>query len=220
MVHLLFGGTKTKPQRFKIYRIYISNLNGTNKCDFVALQQDIIYQDTVRSMVHGIYLRKKIYVWAIPMNVKSPFYCWVNVAGKIFNNKILQINQGITILETKFEWTILSKDIDDNNSTDITLTIISMFTQETSKNISDLWRLDVLSITDLIKSITKEVHQVQGGISWNKDLFKKQNPQRKSMKFFYLKKRIIYLYDNRDIAEKRLKSSLQRDCDKKIYLNY
>ena len=26
------------------------------------------------------------------------------------------------------------------------------------------------------------------------------------------------LQDNRDIAEKRLKSSLQRDCDKKIYL--
>ena len=37
MVHLLFGGTKTKPQRHKTCRIYIGNLDGTYKCDFVAL---------------------------------------------------------------------------------------------------------------------------------------------------------------------------------------
>jgi len=61
--------------------------------------------------------------------------------------------------------TILSKDIDDNSSIDITLTIISMFIQEASKNISDLWRLDVLGITDPIKSITKEVHQAEIKIS-------------------------------------------------------
>ena len=59
-----------------------------------------------------------------------------NVVGKIFTNKVLQINQGIMALETKLGWTILSKDIDDNRSTDTTLTIISMFTQEA--NITDL----------------------------------------------------------------------------------
>ena len=45
MVHLLFGGTKTKPQRHKRYRIHIGNLEGTYKCDFIALQQDTICQD-------------------------------------------------------------------------------------------------------------------------------------------------------------------------------
>ena len=39
--------------------------DGTYKCNFVALQQNIIYQDVpVRSMVHGwIYLKERIYTF-------------------------------------------------------------------------------------------------------------------------------------------------------------
>ena len=82
-----------------------------------------------------------------------------DVVGKIFTGKVLQINQGIIALETKLGWTILGRNIDNDSGTDTTLTIMSMFTQEA--NISDLWRLDVLGITDPIESVTKEARQAE-----------------------------------------------------------
>ena len=39
-----------------------------------------------------------------------------------------------------------------------------MFTQEA--NISDLWRLDILDITDPIERVTKETHQAEIKISF------------------------------------------------------
>lgn len=45
IIHLLFGGAKTKPQRHKACRIYIGNVHGTYACDFIALQQETICQN-------------------------------------------------------------------------------------------------------------------------------------------------------------------------------
>lgn len=38
MVHLLFGGAKTKPLKHKAYRICVDHLQGSYKCNFVAFQ--------------------------------------------------------------------------------------------------------------------------------------------------------------------------------------
>ena len=163
MVHLLFGGTKTKPQRHKTCRIYIGNLDGTYKCDFVALQQNIICQDApcnIDDTWMNVLEKKNIRLSDTGERQESiSLLIGADVAGKIVTGKILQINQGITALETKLGWTILGRNIDDDSGTDTTLTIMSMFTQET--NISDLWRLDVLGITDPIESVTKEARQAE-----------------------------------------------------------
>ncbi|XP_077263731.1 uncharacterized protein LOC143898261 [Temnothorax americanus] len=45
IVHLLFGGVKTKPQQHKGYRIRLSSLDGSYACNFVALGQETICQD-------------------------------------------------------------------------------------------------------------------------------------------------------------------------------
>lgn len=48
MVHLLFGGTETKPQNHKACRIYVDSLDGKYRCNFVAFQENIIYDDAPR----------------------------------------------------------------------------------------------------------------------------------------------------------------------------
>lgn len=64
-----------------------------------------------------------------------------------------------TALETELGWTILGKDLDDSDRTDTALMIVSMFVQEA--NVSGLWKLDTLSITDLIENITKKARQAE-----------------------------------------------------------
>ena len=91
------------------------------------------------------------------------------------------------------------------------LRIISMFTQE--DNISDLWRLDVFGYYG---SYYKRVLQAELKISFQ-ETTRIQDKDRYEVLLSW-KKNHPSLQDNRDIAKKKLKSSLQRDCDKKIYL--
>lgn len=46
MVHLLFGGSKTKPQDHKAYRIHVSDLQETYKCNFIIFSEDVICHET------------------------------------------------------------------------------------------------------------------------------------------------------------------------------
>ncbi|XP_018402106.1 PREDICTED: uncharacterized protein LOC108779233 [Cyphomyrmex costatus] len=172
MIHLLFGGSKTKPQRHKACRIYVTNLDGTYKCDFVALQQ----------------------------SMKHPLLIEADIAGKILTGKVLQIDQGITALETKLGWTFLGREFDDNSESDAALIVMSMLSQEA--NVSDLWRLDTLGITDPIEKTTRvnEEGRYEVLLPW-----KENHPP---------------LQDNRDVAEKRLKAVTKKLRHEDLFEDY
>ncbi|XP_012232191.2 uncharacterized protein [Linepithema humile] len=107
MIHLLFEGAKTKPQKHKTCRIYVGNLDGTYTCDFVALEQDIICQDipSVSSSPWIDMLKEKnLFLSDTDGNRESvSLLIGADVAGKIITGRILQISQGITALKTKLE---------------------------------------------------------------------------------------------------------------------
>jgi len=123
MVHLLFGGTKTKSQRHKRYRIHIGNLEGTYKCDFVALQQDTICQD-VPNISTGLWTEvlkeKNVHLSDTGESRESiSLLIGADVAGKLFTGKITQLNQGATAIETKLGWTILGRNSEESSDTEL-----------------------------------------------------------------------------------------------------
>ena len=175
-----------------------------------ALQQNIICQDApcnIDDTWMDILEKKNIRLSDTGERQESiSLLIGADVAGKIFTGKVLQINQGITALETKLGWTILGRNIDDDSGTDTTLTIMSMFTQEA--NISDLWRLDVLGITDPIENVTKEARQAEIKTSFQ-ETTKIDNEGRYEVLLPW-KENHPPLRDNRDVAEKKLKEITTR----------
>ncbi|XP_011687757.1 PREDICTED: uncharacterized protein LOC105449965 [Wasmannia auropunctata] len=106
MIHLLFGGAKTKPRRHKACRIHVNDIGETYRCDFIALQQDVICQAVPR-VTRGPWmdvLKEKEVHLSDTGEDKEPISLLIgaDVAGKIFTDKVFQINQGITAFETKF----------------------------------------------------------------------------------------------------------------------
>jgi len=204
MVHLLFGGTKTKPQKHKSYRIHIDNLEGTYKCDFIALQQDTICQD-VPNIGTGLWTEalkeKNVHLSDTGESRESiSLLIGADVAGKLFTGKIIQLNQGATAIETKLGWTILGRNSEESSDTDTTLMVVSMFSQEAS--VSDLWKLDTLGITDPIESISKEARQEE-----IKALLQETTKITEEGRFEVIlpwKDNHPPLQDNRDMAKRRL----------------
>jgi len=113
----------------------------------------------------------------------------------------MQISQGITALETKLGWTILGKELDVSEE-DTALMVVSMFTNEAS--VTDLWRLDTLGITDPVESISREVRQAEIKLLHQETT--KMDEEGRYEVLLPWKENHPALQDNRDIAEKRLKS--------------
>ncbi|KYN41645.1 hypothetical protein ALC56_03946 [Trachymyrmex septentrionalis] len=143
MVHLLFGGTKTKPQKHKSYRIHIGNLEGTYKCDFIALQQDTICQD-VPNIGTGLWTEalkeKNVHLSDTGETRESiSLLIGADVVGKLFTGKIIQLNQGATAIETKLGWTILGRNSEEKARQEE----IKALLQETTK-ITEKGHFDVI----------------------------------------------------------------------------
>jgi len=205
IMHLLFGGTKTKPRRHKECRIHIGNLEGTYKCDFIALQQKIICQDIpqVGSGPWTDILQERHICLSDTGEEQEAISLLIgaDVTGKLLTGRVMQISQGITALETKLGWTILGKELDVSEE-DTVLMVVSMFTNETS--VTDLWRLDTLGITDPVESVSREARQAEIKLLHQETT--KMDEEGRYEVLLPWKENHPALQDNRDIAEKRLKS--------------
>ncbi|XP_024892962.1 uncharacterized protein LOC112468145 [Temnothorax curvispinosus] len=164
IVHLLFGGVKTKPQQHKGYRIRLSSLDGSYACNFEALGQETICQDIlgirrgpwVQELSHqGIRLTDVGQV-----NEPISILIGADIAGKLLTGKLQEIECGATAIETRLGWTVMGKNVQEKTSrVDPALLTVSMFTRDAK--VSDLWRLDVLGITDPVQAKTKEAQLEQ-----------------------------------------------------------
>lgn len=81
-----------------------------------------------------------------------------DIAGKLFTGNKFHLSNGLTVLESKLGWTVMGKESNDDERSDIALTTLSMFITESK--ISDLWSLDTLGIKDpIVKSNQLENEQ-------------------------------------------------------------
>jgi len=110
----------------------------------------------------------------------------------------------------------MGKNLVDSSKEDSTLMIVSMMSENAS--VSDLWKLDALGITDPIESKTKEARQAEV-----KTLFRnttKINSEKRYEVLLPWKENYPILQDNKEVAEKRLKSTTKKLYQENLYEEY
>ena len=158
--HTLFGGVKSTPEVHNICTIRMQDLNGTYACSFQAFIQKSIC-DTVSTIPNDTWvnvLRKKHNVVLSDIDsvmCEKPIDVLIgaDVAGKIMTGKKIELENGLCVFETLLGWTVMGK-LPTAHPKQTNSTMLVMFARDEAP-LSDLWRLDVLGITDPIEKLSK-----------------------------------------------------------------
>ncbi|XP_024883586.1 uncharacterized protein LOC112462186 [Temnothorax curvispinosus] len=220
IVHMLFGGSKTKPQSHKGYRIHIQSLDGSFSCNFVALNHRIICQ-SVPSVGKGPWLQE-LQEQGIKLtdvdekNEPIALLIGADVVGRLLTGRRRELKCGPVAMETLLGWTLMGKtSIQSKREKDTALMIISMFNQEA--NIADLWRLDTLGITDPALKKTKDEHQADVKENFLQTI-KLDIDDRYEVLLPW--KGHLPLIDNWEAAERRLESTTKKLKSQGYYNSY
>lgn len=140
-----------------------------------------------------------------------------DIVGKLYTGKLHNLDSGITAVETRLGWTLLGKaPQEQSEGADSALMNVSMFVQEA--NISQLWDLDVIGITDPIQKVSKEAHQQEVLTKFNDTTT--VNAHGRYEILLPWKNNHPPLPDNRFLAEKRLGLTLTRLQGKNLVSDY
>ncbi|XP_025155125.1 uncharacterized protein LOC112588673 [Harpegnathos saltator] len=193
MVHLLFGGIKTKPQNHKACWVYVDCLDGSYQCNFIAFKEEVICRNP-------------------PKTNSAP---WADILKKN-HIRLCDTGEGKEPITLLIGADVAGKNLVEQRKEDAALMVMSMMTQEAS--ISDLWRLDTLGIMDPIESITKEARQAEVKASF-RDTAKKNEEGRYEVQLPW-KENHPALQDNRHVAQKRLDTVTKRLQQESLFEDY
>jgi len=221
VVHMLFGGSKSKPQVHKGYQIFVKTLDESYSCSFVALSQKEICQ-YVPSLSKGPWLQELQQEGIRLTDVDTrdepvAVLIGADIAGKLLTGNRKELKSGPVALESLLGWTLMGKT--NSHSTkkeDAALMTVSMFAEKA--NVTDLWELDTLGITDPIVKRTKEEHQIQVKENFRQTI--KMDSHNRYEVLLPWKEDHLPLADNKDAAERRLKSITKKLNAQGLYNSY
>lgn len=153
----LFGGHETEPKEHSIYNICLQSLysnfmfqfevvESVNICGFLpkVMSQQVIEQLSRK----GVFLTE---------NVNSPddvsILIGADFSGQLLTGDILQLDSKLTAINTKMGWTIQGPITGIYSSITNMTTTLYCFNKI---DITDLWTLETLGITDPCEKISKE----------------------------------------------------------------
>ncbi|XP_011707938.1 PREDICTED: uncharacterized protein LOC105462784 [Wasmannia auropunctata] len=221
VVHMLFGGTKSKPQLHKGYRIAVQSLDNSYSCNFVALSQNIICQN-VPSVNKGPWLQELQREGIRLTDVDSkdePVVVLIgaDIVGKLLTGKRKEIKCGAVAFESLLGWTLMGKtNIPSKPKEDSALMVVSMYTREAK--VDDLWKLDTLGITDPIVKKTKDARQAEIKERFRQTI--RLNEEERYEVSLPWKEDYSPLADNKNAAKRRLESTTKKLRDQGFYDNY
>lgn len=140
-----------------------------------------------------------------------------DIGGKLLTGNRKELKSGPVALESLLGWTLMGKT--NSRSTkkeDAALIIVSMFAEEAK--VIDLWKLDMLGITDPIVKRTKEEHQIQVKENFRQTI--KMDSNNRYEVLLPWKEDHLPLADNKDTAERRLKSITKKLNAQDLYNSY
>lgn len=162
----LFGGVETPESIRKNYLIELGNVDNSYKCKLEVLSEKRICSD-IKRIPSGQWLNElkfhKIKINDLEnnkykVNDEIKLLIGADMAGRLLTGKIVNLKSGITAIQTKLGWTVMGKfnsspDPDSNSSSSASLLISSLLAKD--QCISNLWKLDILGITEPSQTKTK-----------------------------------------------------------------
>ncbi|UYV83340.1 hypothetical protein LAZ67_23000632 [Cordylochernes scorpioides] len=157
VVHLLFGGVKSRPQQHKRYRIYISDVDSKYNCNFEVQDCSTICSamPSAQPTEWMTELRSKgIDLDVYRSNTEIELLLGADVYAKLLTGKKIELESGPVALETKLGWTVSGKVLGNVQTTKSQSSVLSCLVRDAT--IQDLRRLDVISIMEPMKEKRKE----------------------------------------------------------------
>lgn len=152
--HALFGGAVTNVLEHNVYKILVSDVNDSNEYSFDVYGQSKICSP-ISCVPPGPWIEELKQENIHLSDMKYPttdieILVGSDVAGKLYTGKRFELSCGLVALETLLGWTLSGKlpstSGKSNNTSQATL-VTSLLIKD-ANNVSDLWALDVLGITD------------------------------------------------------------------------
>ena len=154
LIHTLFGGYQTQAVRHKIYKIFLQNPQTLEKCQLEFLDQTVICNNIV-PVTPGPWM-SELLEYNIQLSDVSDgdieILIGVDFAGSLYTGRVIQLECGLTALETRLGWTLMGK-ITASIPTSLSSIVILRFCQNSS--LENLWQLDILGITDSVEEKSK-----------------------------------------------------------------
>ncbi|GFR13337.1 DUF1758 domain-containing protein [Trichonephila clavata] len=221
VVHGLFGGLQKK-EKHKKYVINLSNVDNSFDCALNVMEQKTICAPIPK--LENMKLIEEIKNYGIDLSdltVNENFCLYesnvneihgligADYAGKLFTGEIKNLPSGLVAMNTYFGWTIMGRTGEGCSASEVLLSL-----HVSDLRICDLWSLDSLGIKE--PSISQSKSEIEEAV---KDHFlrslRRDDEGRYQVSLPWLEVH-PELSDNRNIAERRLKScvrSLQkRNC--------
>ena len=219
--HSLFGGVKSKAKKYNTFLVHLKNLDESYACNFSVLSQDTIC-DTIPCIKRESWvdeLSKQNIFLSDAGNQQDLIAVMIgaDVAGKLITGKKYNLSNGLSAFETLLGWTVMGKlSKNDNVKSDATVMLTTMFVREA--NVSDLWRLDILGITDPIQSRDESIKN-EYTRNFVRETSKINLEGRYEVRLPW-KDDHAPLPENYDVAEQRLKSTIVRLNKKDVFRAY
>lgn len=137
--------------------IHLKNLDNSYACNFLVLKKNIIC-DTIPGLENVELINclqdRNISITDVQSKQNSiDILIGDDVAGKWFTGKKVELENGVIAFQTFLEWKIMGKLPQETPRVDNAILVVSLHVQEA--DVSELWRLDTISIEDPIEKVNK-----------------------------------------------------------------
>lgn len=214
--HVLFGGIK-RSQTHRKYKVFISDLERNYACNFDVFDvekictgiQKISMGDWIEEAKQkGIYFSDFDYLNNnFEENDQIQLLIGADIYGKLLTGNLENLSGGPIAVHMKIGWTIMGKVPEKQiKSKNTSMLVLSLYIK--SEKIKELWDLDVLGIKDPIESKNSQDLNEEALEFFNATV-KREKLGRYQVSLPWICNH-PKLSDNRIIAEKRLRSNVQK----------
>ncbi|XP_070513050.1 uncharacterized protein [Cardiocondyla obscurior] len=163
MSHSLFGEIKSESKTHDVFKIRLTDIDRTYMCNFDVMDQDTICNTIpcIRDDQHIDELRKKnICLSDIRGNSNEiDVLIGADIAGKLLTGRKYSLKNGLTAFETRLGWTVMGKLPSESRRSDTASMVTTLMVHEA--NITDMWSLDVIGISDPIGKASQTLREEQ-----------------------------------------------------------
>lgn len=162
LTHTLFGGTRTESKTHKQYFLRLSPVGRSTEYQFSFLDQDTICGEIPRIQKGPILKELKRHrIWISDVGEDHPeieILIGSDIYGKILTGQVIQLEGGLTAINTKLGWTLCGEQRDWNIQKvegSQSMLVTSFLVQ--NMRLSDMWSLETIGIADEAQTFSKAV---------------------------------------------------------------